>query len=93
MTAPNTLDALLTTFEDALLDATVHVVLVTGTQAGGGGFWAFVRMTARNRQRFEAEREEGGDLGDYGDILASGSGTRPPRRTVDSMRRRYGFRG
>ena len=92
MSGADDLDEMLGAFENALQDATEHLVLVTGQDANDMPFWAFVRMTARSWQQFQSERETGGDLADYGSIVTSGSGKHPPRRIVEKMTKLYGYK-
>jgi hypothetical protein len=85
------LDALFREVQDALREATQHVVLVRGTDEAARPFWAFVAMRADRWEAFRA-RTGGGDLADYGTILASGLGEAPPPAEVERMRQEFGYR-
>lgn len=87
--AEDELETLLERFQEALAEATQHVVLVRGKDGQGEPFWAYVAMTEEAHQRFQAQTG-GGDLADYGTILTAGTGPEPPSSVRQRMDERFG---
>jgi len=70
-----------------------NIYLVTGGQDQTGmPAWHYVQVVPHRRSMFERKISSGEvSLTEYGAIIESGYGTKPPQEIIDFMSRTYGF--
>jgi hypothetical protein len=69
-----------------------HIYLVRGKDSTGHAAWYYIRVERPKRNLFERESRKGQiQLTDYGTILMSGYGEKPPPDAVRRAREEFGF--
>lgn len=72
-----------------------NIYLVTGGRDHTGRpAWYYIDVMPQRKLQFERVLRSGAmSLGEYGAILQSGYGTKPPQEIMDYMKREFGFEG